>query len=1010
MIVKSLKKLSGKLLLFRRLELLRALIAFLFFFSNFLLFSQDANNLFRVGYSSFNDGFYLSAIGNFEEYLKYYPTGSNADDARYMLGISYYYTGKYSMVVNSVDALLAISPSSKYVPRVYYWKGMALYKLKKYKRALKSFNLLLETYKPLDFYYLYSLFYKAKSLEGLNRNSEALITLREMLNRLASAANSLGPVSKETLSQYILNELGSVSFKLGEYETSSKYYSRIILDYPNSPFIERAVFYMAECDFYLNDYENARKRYTRLLALFPKTQFEELAIYRLAYISNVLNRWNDALRYIARYKREFPRGAYFVDIKRVEGDVFLALERYEDALVVYRYLLSGGRISKVERQKVEYNMGLCYKNLNKYSEALRYFREVSSGATGEVKKRAMFNEALALYRLNRANEAEELFKKLLRVYGKQDERIGEDILGWIANIYESKGELDKAYAAWNDLITRYPDSLKIADYYYHRGNVSLKLGRYDAALRDFDMIKMHYNSQGYIPQVDYQIGYIYALKGEYVRAIGFFKSALGESNSEAFSLKCEYSIASGYYNIGDDGSAMRYFEMVVENPGKEKWDGKKNLIAESYFNMGKIYYRARKYRLAAENFYKASQVYGVGFEAAKSLMWKGWGEFQLGDYSTSEKTFYGVAKEFENLPGVVVEALYRAGISASQRGDFEKALNYFNSALGVLNRIKNSVTYIGIENIDIKEMERGILYSTLDSYVSLGNVKKIRSSVGRLYQLFPESKTTSNALFRVAKFFYNKKDYRVARLYFKKIIENFNGDNREFSLYWDGMCCLKLEDFAGAVERFMHYLSLYPEGVFKEESLVSLGTALERAGDKALVESVYSKTISSKLMDRRVRDTIVLYYALFIYGSEMKKSVNLLMNLAREGSDEDIRTRAELALARYYEREGDLEKAMNIFEVISEKRSDVLGARAEMGLAKLFESHGKIQKAIESYLKIDYLYGSYSDIASEALYRLYLIYKRLGSPQKAKQVYSKLVERYPDSKWIERINEGVKTD
>ncbi len=988
-------------LLLRRLELGGALIAFLFFSFSFA-FPQSESDLFRVGYNSFKDGFYLSAIGSFEEYLKYYPDGSNADDAKYMLIISYYYTGKYNLAVRYAETLLDVSSPSLYSGKVYYWKGMALYALGKYREALKSFDLFLNSYKVVDFYSLYSLFYKAKSLEGLKQDSKALVPLKIILDKLESVTVPLKPVSKDTISQYVLNELGNLNFKLGNYGKAKRYYSRILLNYPDSAFSEDAVFYIAECSFYDNDYRDAKNRYSRLLRLFPATHFREVATYRLAYICRALGKWKDALDYVDEYEKNFPTGKYIVWIKQIEGDVLLNLHRYGKALVVYKDLLSRRDLSSVVRQKIEYNVGLIYKSTGNYVEALKYFIRASKGPDRDVKKKALFSEALSLYNLKRLDDAEQLLRKILVVYGRDDKRISEDILGWLADIYELKGEIKKAYAYWDRLINSYPDSLKVPDYYYRRGNVSIELGNYNSALRDFDVIKMYYTNKNYIPQVNYQIGYIYALKKEYVRALEFFKEALESTDSSILILKCEYSIASAYYNIGKDREAIKYFEMLIKNSEGNDEEGR--LVADSYFNMGKINYRNRNYGLAANNFKEAAKRYGSGLDAARSFIWMGWCKFQLEDYTGAEKIFSEVAVEFKKLPGIVVEALYRAGISASQGYNFKNSLNYFNSAIDELKKLEASNRqYVGVENTSVKEMERGILYSIVISYIALKDETGIKNSVGELVKRFPKSESTSDAIFKVAKYFYDRENYRVARVYFEKIISSFGGSNREFARYWDAMCYFQLGNYDKAIQGFMAYLSNYPDGVFKQESLVSLGISLKKAGNRKLVEMVYSKTKSSRKMNREIRDTIMLYYALFIYDKNRKKSVNLLLSLANKSGYEDIRTKAELALANYYEEVGELRKAENIFEVISEKRSDILGAKAVMGLAKLFESSGRIQKAIENYLKVEYLYDRYSDIASEALYRLYVIYTGFGSLKKAKQVYEKLKDKYPESKWIKAI-------
>lgn len=71
-------------------------------------------------------------------------------------------------------------------------------------------------------------------------------------------------------------------------------------------------------------------------------------------------------------------------------------------------------------------------------------------------------------------------------------------------------------------------------------------------------------------------------------------------------------------------------------------------------------------------------------------------------------------------------------------------------------------------------------------------------------------------------------------------------------------------------------------------------------------------------------------------------------------------------------------------------------------LGTLLAGAGRDEEAILSYLKTDQLYGSQSEAHAESLYRLSMLWTKLGSTQKAADAKQKLEKLYPTSPWVRK--------
>ena len=78
------------------------------------------------------------------------------------------------------------------------------------------------------------------------------------------------------------------------------------MDYPQSPFVQDAVFFLAECELALGAPAEAEKRYQTVLSVYPASSYREAATFRLADAAWRQRRPAQALERLAACRCGFP--------------------------------------------------------------------------------------------------------------------------------------------------------------------------------------------------------------------------------------------------------------------------------------------------------------------------------------------------------------------------------------------------------------------------------------------------------------------------------------------------------------------------------------------------------------------------------------------------------------------------------------------------------------------------------------------------------------------------------
>ena len=216
---------------------------------------------------------------------------------------------------------------------------------------------------------------------------------------------------------------------------------------------------------------------------------------------------------------------------------------------------------------------------------------------------------------------------------------------------------------------------------------------YDLAIRAFELAERHdfeiekgqaYYKMAYACRVmsDYSNGLDYAFK-----ALDIFK----ENNHVEGIIKARNIIGIIYFYFGDYSSALENFVKALEDLGFQE---DLNLKASILNNIGEIYREAGQYERAVEYFEEALDIsIEFDFKNNVSAIYLNLGEVFSLDNRLEEsmaciKKSYSIAKTSRSLL-VQGEAETKLGKAMFNKGDYQKAQDYYFSALTKYNKINN---------------------------------------------------------------------------------------------------------------------------------------------------------------------------------------------------------------------------------------------------------------------------------------------------------------------------------
>lgn len=939
-------------------------------------FADQVDDILTVGRKAFTDGEYSLAVKSFQRVSAEFPESARAEEAGYLLGVSLFYAGRWAETLTAFEAFRTRYARSSFMPRTYYWMAAASLKLGKNDQALGYLTAAPAQSAEGNPYRLAGMLLAGVALEALGRDADAAASYRKILSDPGA-----GALAAETTFR-----LAGTEYRAGRFASARDLYGKVLIDSPASPFVRDAVFFLAECELSLGNLAEAEKRYRTLLSLYPDSAYREAATFRLADVAWRQKKQAAALDQLDALQKQFADGAYRGSALRLRADILYDQQKFDQALTAYARVL-GMLPDGVEKQSVQYSIGLAQLAMGRKLEAADAFALASAGASPEVAGKSMFQRAVLLAGSGKEQESIAILDAFLRAYPGTEN--AEEAQRLLASLLEKQGNHQAAMERWDSLVRDFPRSAALPEYLFRRGSALFSLGMSAAALDDFNRVLKDFPRSRWRAESSYAIGYVYTQRGEYPRALPFFQSVAQDPSAGEVGERSQLSYAICLFNMASFEKALASLQALLAKKPKTVAGGTIVLY------IGRTFYRMEKLDEAARQLAAAARMLTADGspEAADAQYWLAWSYLRLGRLVEARDAFLAMAQSFPD-DSRHVEAFFRAGICETMRNDDGSAVKLFDTVISSPRRTS--------AGDDIREQA---LYEQGWALVRLGRRQESADAFEELAREYPAGRMAPQAFFKLAEISLDARRYEDAYAGFQRVARDFSKSALAVqALYWSAEARNRSGDFRGAVDGFWACLNAGPVSGLLASAIDGFSASLHSTGSLELARQYSVKARGASGLPAEARAGILLAYADMLLASAPADALSLINEASRAAPPEPYAGQASLLLGRYYAAVSDWNRCLDILGALEGSRADEVGAEAALARGHALEAMGRTADAVDEFLKVSYLFPDYSDLAAEGLYNAARVARARGDKDAAAKIEQSLRKGFPGSPWVGKLD------
>ncbi|MGC9080926.1 tetratricopeptide repeat protein [Sulfurihydrogenibium sp.] len=425
----------------------------------------------------------------------------------------------------------------------------------------------------------------------------------------------------------------------------------------------------------------------------------------------------------------------------------------------------------------------------------------------------------------------------------------------------------------------------------------------------------------------------YASEKDWLNTFAYIQKVLNLIDRNKENLR--FDLAVSLYNLGNYDYALNIFQDLA----KEKKD------EQSYLYCGFSAYSQKLYQKAQEclsnikeskdqDIRKTALIYlaevyyilndNENYVNTVSLLkdidenlaydYLGWYFFKNQDYENAYKAFRDP---------------YMKAVSAFNAGNTEKAKEliknknnrkflflsaYIDIKENNIQSAKEKLKKIANQSNDELSKKAYYLYAYL--YFSEGNFQEAIKKFDEFRKKFPEDDIyNQKAFLRIADSYYNLGEHDVARSMYKEFIEKYKGKKESIDAAYS-LVLLETKGESSEKDKVIEdFIAKYPNYPMVDTLKLQLASIYEEKGELEKAEKIY-KELSQK---NTQEGNYAKYKLAEIYykSNQTDKAKNILSQLI-DSPDKDIYFQTNLLLAKIYEEEGDKDKAIEIYQRISD--------------------------------------------------------------------------------------------
>jgi TolA-binding protein len=242
---------------------------------------------------------------------------------------------------------------------------------------------------------------------------------------------------------------------------------KIIRDYPDSKWVDDAIFLMGQSLVRQGEYDKGIRKFIELTTNYPESGYVPNSLYWLAMANYDKGELNQALLYTRRFLDAYPRNDMRFEVIFLAGDISMALEDYQAALTYYSRVANESGKGEYKEEALLRSAELYYKMEDWTSASAGFESVLGKGMEWSTKYDVSLSLADCYTKTGRCVEALEMCHNLLAEVTIMKEK--PLVMLGVAASYVCMDSLQSAIKEYDVITSSFPRSNYSAEAYFHLG-------------------------------------------------------------------------------------------------------------------------------------------------------------------------------------------------------------------------------------------------------------------------------------------------------------------------------------------------------------------------------------------------------------------------------------------------------------------------------------------------------------------------------------------------------------
>ncbi|WP_066631152.1 tetratricopeptide repeat protein [Labilibacter marinus] len=497
--------------------------------------------------------------------VAYYHAIDLFTNLRFTESINYF---DYSLKYQKFDNELKV--------KAFYWRGEAKYRLNNYPAAVKDYNDFILLPGSFNTEYFDLAHYNIAYAEFKVKNYEkAKVWWRKYINiEKDKGAATVGDA---------YNRIGDCYFVQRDFQQAISYYnqgSQVVNGSPDYSMFQKGISLGI-----LKQHDSKISELNTLINKYPNSNYVDDALYEMGKSYVAMNDLNNAIRKYKTIKEKYPSSSYSKKAMLQLGLVYYNSSDYENSMAFYKRVVNEFPGSQ---ESTESLLGIrnIYMDKSDLDGYVRYTKTLGSFAQVDEREQDSLSYVSAerYYMESKCNIAINNFKRYLKKYPQ-----GMFVLNanyYMADCLYKQGDKFDALKAYQE-VTSKGKNIFSEDALIRSGEINYGMGKYQLALNNFQQLSQIAEIQE--NQMEARIGLLrcYFKLEDVENSIQAAQVVMNDPKVAGEIVREARFIKAGAHKLkGDLDMAISEYEVLAKNPQSAEGAESKYIITQHYYDSG----------------------------------------------------------------------------------------------------------------------------------------------------------------------------------------------------------------------------------------------------------------------------------------------------------------------------------------------------------------------------------------------------------------------------------------